>query len=100
MVPIKYDPGGVSSSAMDALRRQQIQELQKMDVLQKMAEMDKLMAGEKMAQSSVVEYTLRIRPGVNDGFAVYLDNELFIAASINQLADVIIAAIGRKKIKA
>lgn len=60
------------------------------------------MAGvtEAMRAPGVVEYTMRIRPGVTGGYAVNLDGELFIASSTEELPNVIIAAIGRKKIKA
>jgi hypothetical protein len=97
--PIKYDPGGVSNSAADMLKQQLMR-----DSLQQMADkhkMDILMQqGEAQAKASVTEYAMRIRPGTNGGFAVYLDNELFIARDVNELPNVIIAAIGRKKIKA
>jgi hypothetical protein len=97
--PIQYDPGGVSNSAADMLKQQLMR-----DSIQQMADkhkMDILMQqSEAKAAQSVAEYALRIRPSINGGFAVYLDNELFIAVDTKQLADVIIAAIGRKKIKA
>ena len=96
-----YDPSAVSPSAMQILQEQQ-NAMQKayadrIDQMTIKAMMDEKIAS---ASSAPVEYTMRIRPGVNGGFAVYMDNELFVAPDIEALPNTIIAAIGRKKIKA
>jgi hypothetical protein len=44
------------------------------------------------------EYTLRVRVGQNGGYAVWIDNEMYVAANTDELARVIITAIVKKKI--
>jgi hypothetical protein len=44
-------------------------------------------------------YLMRIIPGVTGGYAIQFDGDMFVAASIEELPNVIIAAVARKKIK-
>lgn len=47
-----------------------------------------------------VEYSLRIRPAANGGYAVYFESDVFIANNAEELSKVVIVAIARAKIKA
>jgi hypothetical protein len=71
----------------------------RMDALQ-MKESADIFKSDYGARSAAPEYNLRIRPALNGGFAVWLDQDMYVANDAEELAKVVIVAIAKKKIMA
>jgi len=60
-----------------------------------------VLGGEAQANADTRQpvYSLSIMPGISGGYAVWFEREMFIANTTEDLPGVILAAIGRLKIK-
>ena len=81
------------------LNKAKLEEM-KQTMLQRMRESEVGIAANPYSPMPKIEYVVRIIPGVSGGFAVYFNNEMWIASKVEDIGDIITAAIVRQKIKA